>query len=173
MAAITKEAAELYDRQIRLWGEEAQKRLLRARVLVFGINGATVEAAKNLILGGFRVAFLLDPTLVGPDDLQANFFVSADDVGKLSRAEATRPKMAELNAIQNDAVVVIKNKSVVEAIAEGDYNAVIGSGLSKQELIQIDDACLSVGASFFAVDVFGCMSIVISRDIVKKGSANT
>lgn len=38
-SAITLEEAELYDRQIRLWGVEAQKNLRAADVLVIGLSG--------------------------------------------------------------------------------------------------------------------------------------
>lgn len=36
---ITCEEAKLYDRQIRLWGVEAQKNLRAADILVIGLSG--------------------------------------------------------------------------------------------------------------------------------------
>lgn len=36
---ITAEEAKLYDRQIRLWGVDAQKNLRSANVLVIGLSG--------------------------------------------------------------------------------------------------------------------------------------
>ena len=43
---------EVYDRQIRLWGAEAQKRMSTARVLYIRLSGVTCEMLKNLILAG-------------------------------------------------------------------------------------------------------------------------
>lgn len=39
---ITSEEARLYDRQIRLWGVEAQKNLRSADVLVIGLSGTGI-----------------------------------------------------------------------------------------------------------------------------------
>ena len=36
-ASITEQEAELYDRQIRLWGLDAQKRLRAARLCILGM----------------------------------------------------------------------------------------------------------------------------------------
>ncbi|KAL8431427.1 hypothetical protein ACSSS7_005286 [Eimeria intestinalis] len=41
---------KVLDRQIRLWGLEAQKKLLEARVLVVGLSAVNVEASKDLAL---------------------------------------------------------------------------------------------------------------------------
>jgi hypothetical protein len=37
--------AAVYDRAIRLWGAEAQKRLMTAKVLVYGIDGLAAEVS--------------------------------------------------------------------------------------------------------------------------------
>jgi molybdopterin/thiamine biosynthesis adenylyltransferase len=41
-----------YDRQIRLWGKNGQKRLGEATVALLGASGAGIEALKNLVLPG-------------------------------------------------------------------------------------------------------------------------
>lgn len=41
-----------YDRQIRLWGKNAQNRMSKAKVLVFGMRGLSVEICKNIVLAG-------------------------------------------------------------------------------------------------------------------------
>ena len=41
-----------YDRQIRLWGANGQKKLAEARVALLGCSGAGIEALKNLVLPG-------------------------------------------------------------------------------------------------------------------------
>uniref|UniRef100_A0A3B3Z6V8 THIF-type NAD/FAD binding fold domain-containing protein n=1 Tax=Periophthalmus magnuspinnatus TaxID=409849 RepID=A0A3B3Z6V8_9GOBI len=57
---ISEEEAAQYDRQIRLWGLEAQKRLRASRVLLAGLGGLGAEIAKNLILAGVKGVTLLD-----------------------------------------------------------------------------------------------------------------
>ena len=41
--AISAKEAELYDRQIRLWGVEAQARMQKATVLLMGLSGVHTE----------------------------------------------------------------------------------------------------------------------------------
>lgn len=41
-----------YDRQIRLWGQNGQRRLGEAKVALLGASGAGIEALKNLVLPG-------------------------------------------------------------------------------------------------------------------------
>jgi hypothetical protein len=53
-AALGDRESEIYDRQIRLWGVQAQKRMSSSRVLYAGFTGANAEAAKNLVLAGIH-----------------------------------------------------------------------------------------------------------------------
>ena len=46
-----KEAA-LYDRQIRLWGIQAQEKMQNSKILVSGVSGIHCEILKNLVLAG-------------------------------------------------------------------------------------------------------------------------
>lgn len=42
-SAMSEREAAVYDRAIRLWGAEAQKRLMTAKVLICGIDGLAAE----------------------------------------------------------------------------------------------------------------------------------
>ncbi|KAK2195836.1 Ubiquitin-activating enzyme [Babesia duncani] len=42
----------VYDRQIRLWGIDAQQRMISSKILLLGKNGIQEEAMKNMILAG-------------------------------------------------------------------------------------------------------------------------
>lgn len=77
----------MYDRQIRLWGAEAQKRLKESNVLIIGLSAVQAEVAKNLVLSGISVT-LLDDELVTAEDLGANFFLREEHIGKPVRARA-------------------------------------------------------------------------------------
>ena len=51
----------LYSRQVGVFGLEAMGKLITLDVLVVGLRGVGVEAAKNLILAGPRSVTLFDP----------------------------------------------------------------------------------------------------------------
>lgn len=72
----------LYDRQIRLWGIEAQTRLRNAHVLLVTVRALGNEIAKNLVLAGIGSLTLIDDELVTEDDLGAQFLVTEEDIGK-------------------------------------------------------------------------------------------
>lgn len=45
---LSQAETDRYDRQVRIWGAEAQKRLQTAKVLLCGLRGLNVEVAKNI-----------------------------------------------------------------------------------------------------------------------------
>ncbi|CAO1622211.1 unnamed protein product [Sympodiomycopsis kandeliae] len=94
---ITEEEAALYDRQIRLWGSEAQSKMRQARVLITPFQGGlAIETAKNLILAGVKEIMLLDDGAVNEYSLAAGFVWREEDVGK-KRVEAAYDRLASLN----------------------------------------------------------------------------
>lgn len=85
-----------YSRQIGAYGLEAMSKLVRLRVLIYGLKGIGVETAKNLILAGPGGVTLLDNDPVSLRDLGSNFFFTKEDVGS-PRAQVVAPKLQELN----------------------------------------------------------------------------
>jgi ubiquitin-like 1-activating enzyme E1 A len=49
---LSREEADRYDRQIRVWGAEAQGRIRDSVVFVAGLNGLHPEVIKNIVLAG-------------------------------------------------------------------------------------------------------------------------
>lgn len=72
----------LYDRQIRLWGVQAQEKIRTANVLLICVKALANEIAKNLVLAGIGSLTLADHEVVTGQDLGAQFFVSEEDIGK-------------------------------------------------------------------------------------------
>ncbi|CAN0097045.1 unnamed protein product, partial [Heterosigma akashiwo] len=72
---------EIYDRQIRLWGLEAQKRMRSSKVFFAGINALSLEVCKNLVLAGVSVT-LQDSRTVTAEDTASHFLFSEQDIGK-------------------------------------------------------------------------------------------
>ncbi|KAJ7373165.1 SUMO-activating enzyme subunit 1 [Desmophyllum pertusum] len=81
-SAITEDEAALYDRQIRLWGLDAQKRLRASCVLLVGIKGLGAEICKNLVLSGVKSVTIVDPNPVNEQDFVSQFLVQRQDIGK-------------------------------------------------------------------------------------------
>ena len=129
---IDEDEAKLYDRQIRLWGVEAQNRMKNSKVLLVGLRGLNTEVCKNIVLSGIDTAHILDPLPVDIADLSANFFLTPEDVGSnvckeklkfdlfqfvfvliflffVKRAEACAERIRELNPRVN---VVVDTESI-------------------------------------------------------------
>ncbi|KAG1715716.1 hypothetical protein ID866_1432 [Astraeus odoratus] len=79
---ITEDEAAVYDRQIRLWGLDAQQRMRNATILIVRLRGTATEAIKNIVLAGIGKLVLIDPDDVSEEDLGAGFFFREEDVGK-------------------------------------------------------------------------------------------
>lgn len=95
--AISEKEVAVYDRQLRLWGVQAQQRLLKSKVLVWGLEGSNVEVCKNLILAGVSLT-VRDHRTVVIDDVAFNYFLKPEDVGK-NRADCTAPRLQEMNPL--------------------------------------------------------------------------
>ena len=93
---ISEQEAELYDRQIRLWGLDAQKRLRSARVCVLGMSGLGCEVSKNLVLSGVKELKMVDSKLVSDEDATSQFLAPRDKLGE-NRAEASLQRLQQLN----------------------------------------------------------------------------
>ncbi|KAG5878637.1 hypothetical protein JTB14_008677 [Gonioctena quinquepunctata] len=74
--------AELYDRQIRLWGIESQEKLRAANVLLIGIRALGSEIAKNILLSGINSLTILDDGIVTQEEQLKNFLLNRDSLGK-------------------------------------------------------------------------------------------
>ncbi|PFX20717.1 SUMO-activating enzyme subunit 1 [Stylophora pistillata] len=93
---ITEDEAALYDRQIRLWGLDAQKRLRASRVLLVGMRGIGAEICKNLVLSGVKSLTIGDSNPVNEQDFLSQFLVQRQDLGK-NRAESSLQRAQQLN----------------------------------------------------------------------------
>ena len=79
---LSADEIALYDRQIRLWGAQAQERIRSASILLVSLRALGTEIAKNLTLAGISSLTIIDDEQVTEEDLGAQFFVREEDVGK-------------------------------------------------------------------------------------------
>lgn len=150
---LTETENELYDRQIRLWGLESQKRLRTAKVLISGLCGIGAEITKNIILSGVHTVKLNDDKLVTEEDFCSQFLAPRSSLGT-NRAEASIDRAKALNPM-----VVISADT--EPLSDKDakffesFDVVVIVGASNNELVRIDNICRDKGIKFFAGDVWG------------------
>ena len=152
-ANITEDEAQLYDRQIRLWGLDAQKRLRASRVLVAGLRGLGCEVAKNLVLAGVKSLKVLDDTALSEEDLESNFLCPVDKVGS-NRAETAVERLQQLNPM----VEVTADPGDVGAKPEEffkDFDIVLVTCRPRDVLVRVNNLCHKNGVKFFAGDVHG------------------
>jgi ubiquitin-like 1-activating enzyme E1 A len=78
---LSADEIALYDRQLRLWGIEAQNRMRRANILLITMKALGNEIAKNLVLAGIGSLTVWDPETVTKADVATQFFVTDEHIG--------------------------------------------------------------------------------------------
>lgn len=154
--AITEDEAALYDRQIRLWGIEAQERMRNGTILVVNLKGVAHETIKNIVLAGIGTLICYDSGAVGEEDLGAGFLFREEDVGK-KRTDAARPNIEALNPL-----VTVKTLSDPQDISDAslpsllkDTHLVCVTDSSREELNRFDNACRKSQTMFYAGGTYG------------------
>jgi NEDD8-activating enzyme E1 regulatory subunit len=66
--------SDKYDRQLRLWGANGQRKLMTSHILLINSPAVGTETLKNLVLPGLGSFTILDDALLQPSDLGNNFF---------------------------------------------------------------------------------------------------
>ncbi|KAL3313598.1 SUMO-activating enzyme subunit 1 [Cichlidogyrus casuarinus] len=97
---ISKEEAALYDRQIRLWGLDAQAKIKNIDVILFGFQQTTCEIAKNLTLAGIKAIKIVDDSPFDADKSSQLFLVDkGDDQVEKVISELAVSRIQELNPL--------------------------------------------------------------------------
>ncbi|XP_076065036.1 SUMO1 activating enzyme subunit 1 [Oratosquilla oratoria] len=157
---ITEDEAALYDRQIRLWGLDAQKRLRSSRVLVAGACGLGAEVAKNLVLAGVKSLTLLDHRPVTKLDLIANFLVPEDCLTQ-NIAEASQERAQDLNPM----VEVHADPDQLETKTDEyfrDFDVVCITNCTGEEAMRINNICRQHNILFYMGDVLGMFGFMFA-----------
>ncbi|XP_043475996.1 SUMO-activating enzyme subunit 1 [Leptopilina heterotoma] len=171
---LTDAEAELYDRQIRLWGLESQKRLRAAKILLIGLNGFGAEVAKNIILAGVKSITFLDHRSVSQIDKCSQFLVSANQVGE-NRAEASLQRAQNLNPM----VLVTADTSKVDDKPDEffeTFDVVCASECTLTQIKRLNKLARKQNTKFFVGDVWGTFGYTFAdlgthefvEDIVQK-----
>eukprot|EP00088_Acartia_fossae_P045161 TRINITY_DN4839_c0_g1_i1.p1 TRINITY_DN4839_c0_g1~~TRINITY_DN4839_c0_g1_i1.p1 ORF type:complete len:351 (-),score=113.11 TRINITY_DN4839_c0_g1_i1:315-1367(-) len=150
---ISEQEAQLYDRQIRLWGLDAQKRLRAAKVCLLGMRGLGCEVAKNLVLSGINSLKMVDNSVVTEEDATSQFLAPRDKIGE-NRAEASLDRVQQLNPMVE---VSVDKSATTEKDTEffKQFDIVIATNCPKDELVRINSICRAENVKFYAGDIMG------------------
>lgn len=157
---LTQDEAELYDRQIRLWGVNAQSRIRQSKVLMLGFNGVASEVAKTLVLAGIDNLTIVDDQPLQKSDLTSNLFCrpteSSNGLEKPKfRTHQVEAKLKVLNPLVK---VNIDNSPILSKKPEDykEYDLVtLHSFLSIDETSKINNICRSRKIKFYIVLEYG------------------
>lgn len=157
---LTEDEADLYDRQIRLWGLDSQKRLRASSVLLIGLKGLGAEFCKNIVLSGIKSITLLDDQDSNKEDAAYQFLIPRDQLGQ-NRAEASLNRAQRLNPMVEMKV----DKESVDSKTDDfftQFNVVIATDCSLEQLLRINKICHKANVKFFSADVFGFYGYVFA-----------
>lgn len=153
MSTISKDEISLYDRQIRLWGVDGQKRLRNARILVVGFGAVAVETVKNLVLAGAGTLTLQSTETVKEDTLGTNFFLREEDIGK-NVIEASLSGVQKLNS----RVIVSSETRKIEEIPDEwiiGFDGLIAIQQPLEELLRLNRLMRIHSKPFYAAGLMG------------------
>jgi ubiquitin-like 1-activating enzyme E1 A len=152
---LTEQETALYDRQIRVWGADAQRRLSKSHILVCGVKGTVAEFCKNIVLAGVGSVTLVDDRSVTEDALSANFLILPDEdvYGGKTLAEVCCDSLKEFNPM----VPVSVEKGCWSTFGVEFYekfDVVVISCCSLSTKISVNEKCrkLSKRVAFYTVD---------------------
>lgn len=153
----------MYDRQIRLWGLEAQNRMKQSKILVIRLTAIANEVIKNIVLAGVGSLTILDDRVVDAVDLGAEFFLEESDIGKY-RAQAAFKRIQKLNP-RVKLSIETKNVFSIEDYWLSKFDVVVATELDYQELVKVNKSVREAGNKFYCSGLFG-MSGYVFVDLV-------
>ncbi|KAK4800466.1 hypothetical protein SAY86_020953 [Trapa natans] len=152
---LTEQETALYDRQIRVWGLDAQRRLTRASILVSGVNGTTAEFCKNIVLAGVGTLTLVDDREFSEEALSANFLIPPEKSlcdGK-TLAELCSDSLKDFNPMVHVSALKGDILSFKEDFfSKFDVVVVSCCNLSVKKLINEKCRSISKRVAFYSVD---------------------
>ncbi|KAJ1974171.1 E1 ubiquitin-activating protein [Dimargaris xerosporica] len=121
-----------------------------SNVLIVGLRGLGVEIAKNVILAGVKSVTLYDPEPAQITDLASQFYLTESDIGR-SRAEASAPRLAELNQY---VPVHVLDENITPDVLE-KYKVVVLTGTPLDKQLAVNKFAHATNRAFIAADIWG------------------
>nr|GAT50590.1 fumarate reductase flavoprotein subunit [Mycena chlorophos] len=156
---LTEEEVGRLDRQIRVWGFEAQQRMRNATILVLRLKGTATEVIKNIVLSGIGKLVIIDSGNVVEEDLGAGFFFRDEDVGK-QRVNAARERIESLNPLVTvETIDTFPGLEALDAVIQ-TVDLVCVTDWDKESLVRINATCRRLGKPFYAGGTYGVLGYI-------------
>ena len=139
---ISDDEAAIYDRQIRLWGVEAQKKIRSCSVLMIGLSGLGSEIVKNLVLAGIASISVWDDTEVTASDTLSNLF-TGQVIGQ-NRALIAESEIKQLNPMVEVTCKNLGSKDITSSEQFQPFNVVILNNVSRSEATRLNNLVRSL-----------------------------
>jgi NEDD8-activating enzyme E1 regulatory subunit len=161
--------SDKYDRQLRLWGSNGQRRLSETTVFLVQATAVGCEVLKNLVLPGVGGFVVVDAASVSPSvaDADANFFVPASAVNsQRSRAQAATECLQELNEdVKGECrdvhdLLSVDYGALFGSAGQGRSVLVVASDLEPPVLERVAKSCDHLRVPLVAVQSYGLMGTV-------------
>ncbi len=157
---LTEAQAEMYDRQLRVWGVSTQLKIARSRALVIGPSPTNFECAKNVVLAGVSKVFLCGGKEKEEEQEKMNFLVSLEDSAKkLTVVEAAAKSLQEMNPFGEVSAASFKiedlgDESIAGSIIGNNYDVVIccGRRVRADTVKQLNELCRERKIAFFLTE---------------------
>eukprot|EP01038_Epipyxis_sp_PR26KG_P012667 gene12667-16982_t len=141
---LDDKSTNLFSRQIAAIGAETTAKLIKMKVLIYGLRGIGIETAKNLAIQGTGAITLIDQNITEAKDIGLNFFLHKEDIGK-PRAVVVQPRLRELNPLCAVSIAPVLDELVVSF-----HTAVVVTlPLPLQKLVDLDNFCRNNKIAFF------------------------
>ena len=144
-------------RSIATFGLENMKKFSKLKVFIYGVNGVSLEASKNLVLNGIKKLTIYDENISKSEDLSWNFFLNEKDINKKRRDETILLKLKELN----NYVEVIIERNLEKALNDNDI-IVYSKIQNSEEIYKINDFCRENKKGFLYANLFGLAGFIFS-----------
>ena len=125
-------------------GEEGQRKLKNAKVLVVGAGGLGAPVLQYLSSAGVGTLGIMDDDFVDESNLQRQVLYGLNDLGKL-KAIIARERLAEKNPLINYRILNVRlsDKNVMDIVP--DYDIVVDATDNYSSRYLINDICVSLG----------------------------
>ena len=147
---------QLYSREIICYGMSTFKKLLKSKIFIYGMRGLGIEVVKNIILKGPEKITIFDSEIVEIVDLNSNFYLEQEDVGKKRRDEAILNKIKLQN--ENVEIDYLKDNSLEKLfeVLPNNYDIlVLTEAISKNLAVKLDKFCREKKIYFIYAAVLG------------------
>lgn len=156
MVQLTPEELQRYDRQMRIqgWGEEGQKKLKSATILVAGVGGLGCPVSIYLAAAGVGRLVLIDRDKVELSNLNRQVLHWDKDIGRY-KVDSAVEKLRQLNpTIQIKGLIVEITEANVRGLISGS-DVVIDAMDNFMTRFALNRACVELNIPFVHAAIYG------------------